>query len=210
MIELVRSWNARQLESYLDQVLDRGLDTRGIRQVPEIDAREGIPYVPSPWHVLPRALRAVGASGADVFVDFGCGKGRVVHQAARRPLKRVIGVEISPELARFAEALVATHLHSYRCPSVEIVVSDARRFRVPDDLTIAYLYAPFHGKTLDAVLGNLIESIDRHPRRLRLIYVLPLYGDQILATRRFRLVKWLRGGLRDTHISRAAIFESCC
>ncbi len=74
---------------------------------------------------------------------------------------------------------------------------------------LAYLFDPFRGKTLDAALGNLIESIDRRPRRVRVIFVNPTYGGQVLATGRFRLVKWQRGGLRDIRANRAAIFESC-
>jgi SAM-dependent methyltransferase len=193
----------------LDRVFDRGLDTsRHVYDVPETADVDGVIYVPSAWHVLPRALRAVGAGDRDVFVDFGCGKGRIVHQAARWPLRRVIGVEVSTELADFARTLVAAHSREHRCRNVEIVVCDAAQFPVADDVTIAYFFDPFRDKTFDAVLDNLVDSIDRHPRRLRLIYVNPIHGAQVLATGRFRLVKWQRGGLRDVRISRAAIFES--
>jgi SAM-dependent methyltransferase len=199
-----------RLEGLADRVFDRRLDTSGvIRAIPELADVDGVRYVPSAWHVLPRALRAIGAGEGDVFVDYGCGKGRIIHQAARWPLKRVIGVEVSPVLADVARTLVAAHRDEHRCKDVEIVVSDAAKFAVPDDLTIAYLFNPFRGRTLDAVLRGLVDSIDRRPRPLRLIYVSPVYGDQVLSTGRFRLVKWQRGGLRDVRISRAAIFESC-
>ena len=212
----LRSWAARtiaarvaRLETYADRVFDRGLDTSDpVNDVPEAAALDGIHYVPSTWHILPRVLRAIGASDRDVLTDFGCGKGRIVHQAAKWPLKRVIGVEVSPRLAGIARVLVAEHRHEYRCPNVEIVVCDAARFQVPDDLTIAYLFDPFRGDTLDAVLRNLIESIDRRPRGVRLIYVHPVSGADVLATGRFRLVRWQRGGLRDSRVSRAAIFEA--
>jgi hypothetical protein len=137
-----------------------------------------------------------------VLVDFGCGKGRIVHQAAKWPLKRVIGVEMSTELASFAQSLVATHRNEYRCQSVEIVVCDAAHFQVPDDLTIAYLFDPFRGKTLGPLLRNLIESIDSCPRRVRLIYLKPTGARQVLATGRFRLLRYI-------WFNRAAIFESC-
>jgi tRNA G46 methylase TrmB len=92
----------RQVER-LDPVFDRGLNTPRDEFIPTPDGG-GLMYVagPTPRHILPRALRKVGASDHDVFVEFGCGKGRVVHQAARWPLKRVIGVEILPEVACFA------------------------------------------------------------------------------------------------------------
>ena len=118
---------------------------------------------PSPWwYVLPRALRKVGASDQDVFVDFGCGTGRVVHQAAKRRLKRVIGVGVIPEVADRARSLVAAHGDEYRCQSVEIVTGDVAQFRVPDDLTIGYFgnVQYFSDEEMHAVLHNLVESTD--------------------------------------------------
>jgi hypothetical protein len=187
-----------------EPVFDRGLDTYGNLEDPERRAVQGSPYAPTPWHVLPRALRAVGASDEDVLVDYGCGKGRIVHQAARWPLKRVIGLEISPELASVARTLVAEHRHEYRCRSVEIVVCDAARFQVPDDVTIGYFYEPFRGETLDAVMRNLVASIDRRPRHMRLICLMPNGTWPVLATGRFRRIR----EMRVSRLGRAAIFES--
>ena len=134
---------------------------------PEHDHPDRVHYVPSPAWMLPRVLRLLGVSDRDTLVDFGCGKGRVVHQAAKRPFRRVIGVEISPALAEIARTNLATRRHQHRCPNVEIVVADAKEFRVPDDLTIAYFWHPFMGETFEAVLRRIVDSIDRHPRRVR-------------------------------------------
>jgi methylase of polypeptide subunit release factors len=38
----------------------------------------------------------------DVFVDFGCGKGRVLYLACRHPFKEVIGVDLSPAVVEAA------------------------------------------------------------------------------------------------------------
>ena len=100
----------------------------------------------------------------------------------------MIGVEISPALAEIARTNLATRRHQHRCPNVEIVVADAKEFPVPDDLTIAYFWHPFTGETREAVLRGIIDSIDRHPRRVRLIYLGP-HGAEVLATGRFRLLK---------------------
>ena len=203
-----------QPESLLDsdlakRLLDRGLHTSDLAVDPEHAHGDRVLYMPSAWHVVPRALSYLGVSDHDTFVDFGCGKGRVVHQAARRPFRRVIGVEISPVLAEIARNGLAARRHQHRCGSVEIVVSDVTQFRIPDDLTIGYFFHPFSGETFDTVLRDIVDSIDRHPRRVRLIYVDPIQGAQILATERFRLIRWQRGGLRDRRLFRAAIFESC-
>jgi SAM-dependent methyltransferase len=193
---------------WTNRVRDRGINTAGPLLLPEHSKGDRQCYVPSAWHVLPRALRYVGVSDRDTFVDFGCGKGRVVHQAARRRFRRVIGVELSPRLADMAREAVAAQSHRHRCRDVEIVVGNAAEFTVPDDMTIAYLFDPFGGEELDAVLTNIIASIDRHPRPVTLIYVRPRQPERILATGRFRLVKELRGGLRDRPLSRASIFAS--
>ena len=197
-----------RMTRYVGRMLDRGLETEGNVKGLEHQHPDRVLYHPSAWHVLPLALRYIGVSDRDTFVDFGCGKGRVVA-AAMRPFRRVIGVEIAPDLAEIARAALAARSSRHRCHDVEIVVADATRFAVPDDLTIAYLFDPFSGKTLDAVLRNIIDSLDRHPRRVRLIYVHPTAARQILATKRFRLLKVQRGGLRDWPISRAEIYESC-
>lgn len=195
-------------EQLADRLLDRRLHTSGTAVEPEHAHRERAHYVPSAWHVLPEALRYIGVGQSDTFVDFGCGKGRVVHQAARRPFHRVIGVEISPALAEVARAALSIRRHQHRCRNVEIVVCDAAQFRVPDDLTIGYFCQPFSGNTFDTVLGNIIGSVERHPRRVRLIYVQPVLATQILATGRFRLVTELRGEFRDAYAWRTAIFET--
>jgi SAM-dependent methyltransferase len=195
-------------EHWADRVLDRGLDTSGNSYQPEHTVRDRVAYVPSPWYVLPRALWYVGVSDRDTFVDFGCGKGRVIHQAARRPFRRVIGVEISPVLAEIARVGLAARRHQHRCRNVEIVVADAAEFRVPDDLTIGYLFLPFRGEAMAAVVHGIVDSLDRQPRRLRLIYALPHDSSLILATGRFRLVTEHRALPPESGHGRTAIFET--
>jgi len=198
-------------ERIANRVLDRGLRTGGRNFEPEHLDIGRIGYVASAWRTLPRALHYIGVSPDDVFIDFGCGKGRVVHQAAKRRFRKVIGVEISPALAEAAREALAAGKRRHRCKDVEIVVADAREYRVPDDLTVVYFFHPFFGETLDAVLEGIIASIDRNPRRLSIIYSYPLAADQLVATQRFRLVKQLRGTLRanSNSLHRTNIYESC-
>jgi hypothetical protein len=214
---LVRHWLRRVatfpdrvLDWFADRVLDRGLKTSGGVFLPEHVHLDRVEYVPSRWHWLPRALRYVDVSDRDTFVDFGCGKGRIVHQAAKRPFGRVIGVEISPELAEVARKALGARSPQHRCRDVEIVVSDLTQFVVPDDLTTAYFFRPVKSAALEVVLRNIVDSIDRRPRRVRLIYVWPTRNtySTILATGRFRLLKELRSGLFNRRSFRVSIFES--
>jgi hypothetical protein len=103
-----------------------------------------------------------------------------------------------------AKRLVAAHRDEYLCQNVEIVTCDVAEFSVPDDLTIGYFgnVQYFGEDEMHAVLRNLVESIDRRPRRVRLIYYPAVnYGADTLATERFRLLPYASfGGV--------AIFES--
>jgi SAM-dependent methyltransferase len=201
---------ARASERVASYVLDRGLNTSGFAHEPEHDHPDRLHYAPVSWHVVPRALRYLGVSDLDTFVDFGCGKGRAVHQAAKRPFRRVIGVEISPALADAARSGLAARKHQHQCRDVEIVVADVTKYQVPDDLTVGFFYHPvaLGSETLDAVLRRIEESLDRNPRRVRLIYVVPIgWQPPDLASDRFRVLKKQRRiGIGP---SRVAIFESC-
>jgi SAM-dependent methyltransferase len=141
------------------------------------------------WTDLPPALRKRDVSPNDVFIDLGCGKGRVLYQAARRyPLARVIGVEISARLAEVVRQNIDRNRHRFKCDDVQVVTSNAEDFEIPDDTTIVYLNFAFVGETLRTVIDNLLASIDRRPRELRLItrMVPPEWVEE---SGRFRLVR---------------------
>jgi predicted RNA methylase len=210
-LELASQAADRAVERFGDRLFDREVETAGTVYLHDYALDDRVLYRTSAWHLLPRTLRHTGFSKADTFVDFGCGKGRVVHQAARRPFRRVIGVEVSPELAEVARTALAAAAHRHRCRNVEIVAADVKDFEVPDDLTIAYFFRPFGEKTLDPLLRRIIESVDRHPRSVRLIYSWPTdeAHSMILATGRFRLVKELPTGIFDRRSGQVVIFESC-
>lgn len=149
---------------------------------------ERVSYEPSPWRTLRRVLPPDEVGGDDVFIDIGAGKGRVVLEAASQyNFKRAIGLELSPELARVARANLAAAPRSHQ--DVSIVVGDATRYRLPDDVTVIFLYNPFRGALFDQFLARVIESLDRCPRSLRLIYRTPLEHERLVAIGRFRVVR---------------------
>jgi hypothetical protein len=167
----------------------RGLHTSQVVQLATVGLAhpERVDYHPSGWLALRSLLSRSEVGPDDVFADIGAGKGRVVYQAARRyGLKRVIGVELSPQLAEEARSNLKRNRRRLRCHDVEIVTSDALAWEVPDDLTIAYLFRPFTGATFRGFIENLIASYDRSPRRLRILYVKPEDHDALLATGRIR------------------------
>ena len=167
-----------------------GANTAGLIEPDElgIELEGAYRYEPSGWLTLPAALTRREAGREDVLVDLGCGMGRVVLQAARRyRLKRVVGVELSPELAELARRNVARQ-RRLRTHDVEIVQADAASWSLPEDATIVYMHNPFLGDLFGRVLERLVEHVDRSGRPLELIYLNPVEKEQVEATGRAREV----------------------
>lgn len=109
----------------------------------------------------------------DVFVDYGCGKGRVVCFMALHDIKRVVGVELRKELAGFAREKIR---EIGPATPVDIYEQDAATFYSPDG-TIFYLFNPFGVETVKRVLRNIHRSFEAHPRTLRIVYNNSIYSN---------------------------------
>lgn len=194
----------------LGRLFERSGETREAVRLGDLGlAREGYhDYEPSGWRSFKRAMKGVKASPADSFLDIGCGKGRVVEQAARRPFRRVLGVELSEELAEQARRLLERERDRRRCGSVEIVVADITTWQVPDDVTVVYVYNALSGDALVAMLDRIAESARRAPRPLVMLYVNPLSESTVLAHPGFALRERRgRRGWAAADPRRVSVFE---
>lgn len=154
-------------------------------------------YAPTPWGVLERIVPPGEVTEEDVFLDIGCGMGRVALEAAMRyPFARVVGIELVPRFADVARHVLRRNQGRLRCRDWEVVTADVRDYAVPDDVTFAYLYDPFTGPLFDDALAHLQESVERRPRRLRVVYVVPQEEDRLL--RKAALVRSGNVGLLRT------------
>lgn len=184
-----------------------GVRTEGDLELAELglDHPDRNGYQPVEWRALRRVLGPKDVTAQDVFVDFGAGMGRAVILAARLPIERAEGVELSEKLVRLARANVERTRGRRRCRDVRIVHADALTYDLPDDVTIAFFNNPFTGDVFAGVLERLIASHDRRPRRLRLIYRTPTEHEMIVGTGRFRLV---RQEDNDGESSRINVYEA--
>jgi SAM-dependent methyltransferase len=197
-------------------VVDRLERREGIVTTGEVEAEDlglgehGIRYKPSGWLLLRRALRPGDVRPDDVFLDLGCGKGRVVCQAATRyRFRRVLGVDASADMVSAAVRNVEATRARHTTPEVKIVHSDVTDYAVPDDVTVVYLYNPFVGPVFAAAIRALVESQERRPRRIRVVYATPL-EERALLEAGFRLVRRHRGWRPGREWSRSnaiAVFE---
>ncbi len=157
-----------------------GTDTAGSVQPAQLgiaDAairEQAILYLPSPTRVTRWMLDHVGIAHADFsFIDLGCGKGRVLLVASEYPFRRILGVEISPDLTAIARANIERYQpESRRCRDVQVHNGDATRFEFPDTNLLIHLYHPFEPTITAAVLSRLQTALDAAPRKVLIAYLL--------------------------------------
>ncbi len=200
---LERRWR-RVRRSLIVAPLTRGLELGRFEVKLDHFGGSRIAYEPCDPLIAWRALRMVPRNSRGTIVDFGCGRGLVLHLAANLGFRKVIGVEVNEELACAARANLARHRRSQ---PVSVVVADAATWRIPDDMVTAFLYCPFTGSTFAAWLERLLESLARHPRQLTVVYVYPFEEQQLLDTGAFRLIGRRRGGRADRAALRVAVFR---
>jgi predicted RNA methylase len=193
-IRLPYLWIRETLTNFL---FDRRFGTRtsGVVELAELGlaSEERVEYKPSGLLFLRRILPPREVNERDVFLDYGAGMGRVILQAAQYPFRRVIGVELSEQLAQTARENIERNAERLRCKDVTVVCSDAVEYEPPDDVTVVYLYNPFTGSIFARVLTKLIESVDRAPRMVRIIYANPVEEAALLETGRVRHARTARG-----------------
>jgi predicted RNA methylase len=120
--------------------------------------------------------------------------GRVVMLAARRPFRAVIGVEISPALVEIARENMTTARDALRVArDVKIVRADASEYVLPRGDLVVYMYNPFRGPVLDALLASLRGAAEH--RDVVLLYHTPVERIAVDATGAFDLVDDLGFGL---------------
>lgn len=123
-------------------------------------------YHPSGLASIVRALADVPVTAEDVLVDLGSGLGKVALAAHLLTGARAVGVELQPALAAHARG----RAEALGLDGVRFVTADARDAEL-DEATVFYLYLPFTGEVLDAVLRK-VEAVAR--RRTVVICALAL------------------------------------
>lgn len=110
------------------------------------------------------------------FVDIGCGKGKAVMLAARRPFARVIGVEYAPELAAIARRNIERYRETcgdIRAREMTIECADAVSYGLPDGPLVVMLVNPFDHVVMEPFARRLATWHARGHHPLWVVYVLP-------------------------------------
>jgi SAM-dependent methyltransferase len=146
---------------------------------------DNLGYESCGWRSVRRVLTDLRPGPRDTFVDVGCGKGRALLIAGQLPFRQVTGVEIDEELSRYGRENIERARPHLRAPDIGIVTANVLDWAIPDDASVFFFYNPFIAATFRAVIGRILESHDRKPRVLHLVYAVPWEHNWLLSTGRF-------------------------
>ena len=148
-----------QRDAWLDLVL-------GIEAVSEDGAelpRGCVPYLPSSVDVLLRMVDAAAIDESDVFIDLGAGLGRAMFLTHLLTRATAAGIEVQSQLVEEARALAAG-LRLSRCT---MSLGDASALgEALQGGSVFFLYCPFSGQRLEAVLDALESVASRREIRI--------------------------------------------
>ena len=131
---------------------------------------------------------AFGRVEAYSFVDAGCGKGRALFLAAELPFRKIIGIEINPQLARIAERNVACWRRTAGTKrNIRVMQGDATNFRWPRPPLLVYLYNPFDC-SLVAEMAEKLSADASGYGTVDLLYVNPVCTDTLRTRGTFRFL----------------------
>jgi SAM-dependent methyltransferase len=179
----------------LDALVDGVLDLNEVPAPTQASVREMIHLEPTPARVVLELVDRVPWQPDDVFYDIGSGLGQVPLLVHLLTGVRAVGIEIEPAYCRVARAIA----EDLSISGVSTVQADARAADYGTG-TVYYLFTPFVGEMLGAVLDRLREQT-----RGRRVTVCS-YGP---CNPHVARQAWLRSAVDDPeHEFKLALFES--
>lgn len=134
------------------------------------DSKLSDPYGPAPYYILSISLKQIknvlSDLGNSIFVDIGCGPGRVLYCASKVGFDRLIGVEQSKKLSELCGHNLNKYLSSHvKAKIVNQNVKDIDFFKLitgfaserKADSLVFFLYAPFKNEMLQLMLNKFDE-----------------------------------------------------
>jgi SAM-dependent methyltransferase len=142
------------------------------------------PYQPTEPALFREMVESLGIDPTRyTFLDLGSGKGRTLLMASEYPFRRVLGVELLPELNQIAQKNIREFKSDQRkCQVVESVCQDARVFEFQEEPLLIYLFNPFLESGLSQVVRNLERSLQASPRPVVILYHNPLLASVLDAS----------------------------
>jgi SAM-dependent methyltransferase len=161
-----------------------GIDTTGADELRSlenkgIDTDHATIYMPASYGLLEDIFLQLKNTSHLHFLDIGCGKGRALCMAAQHGFGKVTGIDFSKEFCLVAEKNLAVTKQKMPGLQYQVINNDAYYYEIPNDADCIFLFNPFDDFILNAVAENILESFEISPRTITLIYVNPVYKQEL-------------------------------
>jgi SAM-dependent methyltransferase len=157
--------------------LAHGVDTCGEIPLQDLDFESkhktpGLEYQSHHPSIIRAGLMSLKIRHQDyAFVDFGCGKGRVLLVASEFPFRRIVGLEFAPQLAETARRNLKTYrARNQKCFEMEAITADATEHELEHEPQVLYFYSPFARSVMDRIVHNIEDSLKKSPRDLLVLF----------------------------------------
>ncbi len=129
---------------------------------------------------LRKLFRKLKIPKGKVFVDLGCGKGRVLLIASEFDFSEARGIEFSSILSEIAQKNATLYKTKTKTKTkFSIIHSDVIDYDFSDDEEVIFLFNPFDDYILQRVIQKLKDSLKRRNRKVLIIYRNAVFGEII-------------------------------
>jgi Histone methylation protein DOT1 len=145
---------------YLDELVSGVLQFEPPDPITAELSSDMVAYQPTPARHIFALIRNTKFTEQDVFIDLGSGLGHVPLLVAICTASRAVGIELEPAYVACAQRVI----EELELTNVTFLAQDAREADLSNG-TLFYLYTPFRGAILRAVLDRLrLEAARREIR----------------------------------------------
>jgi SAM-dependent methyltransferase len=145
------------------------------------------PIPPEQFREIMSALSAHLAPDTDfsqfTFIDIGSGKGRALLLASEFGFRRIIGIELLPELVEVARKNVREFEQRGMGSGIEVVCEDATNFVFPAEPAVVFLFNPLPQSSLRMFLENLEQWLRQNSHPVYVIYANPIFEETFKSIR---------------------------
>lgn len=168
-----------------------------------IDKQHAEKYKPTRARYFQQLMKRLKPNRDEVFVDVGCGKGRILILAALHGFKKVRGIEISSCLSEIARRNIEAFQGGRpESEDIEVHCESVLNYQFQHDETFLFLYSPFDAFVTECFLDRVQESLQKNPRVLTLAFNEFRFPELLAEKTTFQLHTTLRYGAADFRVYR--------
>lgn len=152
-----------------------GIHTTGVNRLSAKDYPENFQTESTDYYVLDELFKKYALRTSGRFIDFGCGKGRVLFYLHHEFNQRVVGIELNPTSFSELDENLKNYSNKYPHSEQDITIYQgyAEEYQIQAEDTIFYFFNPFSLRIVKKIFENILDSIRENPREIEIIFYYP-------------------------------------